>query len=249
MTLMLRTLALATLCLGIPLAASGQQLSVLHIKVALVDADQQATPVPRHALLISDNPATTTPRRVLTSVDGTVVVRLRPGSYTVESDKPVAFEGKSYEWTQMVDVVAGREAVLELAPGNAEVGVASTGGSLAEPLESEPAMLLQRWHDSVVALWTPTARASGFVVDAKGLIATSQQAVGAATSVDVQLTATLKVAGRVLVADAVRDVAILWVDPKAIASVKPVPLGCELSARPPLVDGQKIFTMGSPLRE
>jgi hypothetical protein len=75
--------ALATLS---PIAAAGQALGVLHIKVVLLDADRKATPVPRHALLISDNPSTSTPRRIVTTLDGTADVRLRPGNYTVESD-------------------------------------------------------------------------------------------------------------------------------------------------------------------
>ena len=247
---MLHALALATLSFMVPGVASGQPLSVLHIKVALVDAERHVTPVPRHALLISDNPATAAPRRIVTALDGTADVRLRPGSYTVESDKPVAFEGKSYEWTQMVDIVTGRDAVLELTANNAEVGpITSETTPFAAPLETDPSVLLQPWQDSVVALWTSTSRASGLVVDTKGLIATSQRAVGTATSVEVQLTPTVKVAGRVLVADPARDVAVLWIDPKALASVRPVPLGCALPARQPLVAGQKIFTIGSPLRE
>ena len=65
-------------------------------------------PIARHALLISDNPATSTPRRIVTAPDGTADVRLRPGNYTVESDEPVAFNGKGYQWTQTIDITAGR---------------------------------------------------------------------------------------------------------------------------------------------
>src|SRR5262249_25034496 len=119
---MVRALVFATLLLGIPHAVSAQTLSVLHIKVVLLDADRKAIPVPRHALLISDNPATAAPRLVVTGMDGTADVKLRPGNYTVESDKPVAFNGKAYEWTQVVDIKAGRDTVLELTADNAEVG-------------------------------------------------------------------------------------------------------------------------------
>ena len=61
------------------------------------------------------------PRRIVTALDGTADVRLRPGNYTVESDRPVAFQGKAYQWTQIVDIAAGRDAVLELTADNAEV--------------------------------------------------------------------------------------------------------------------------------
>ena len=116
-------------------------------------------------------------------------------------------------------------------------------------MEADPSFLLPQWQDSVVALWTPTTHASGFVVDAKGLIATNQRVIGTATSVEVQLTPAVKVAASVLAADPVRDVAVLWIDPKVAASVRPVPLGCAQAAKPPVVDGQEIFTIGAPLRQ
>ena len=37
-------------------------------------------------------------------MDGTADVRLRPGNYTVESEQAVAFHGKSYHWTQTLDI-------------------------------------------------------------------------------------------------------------------------------------------------
>jgi hypothetical protein len=89
MIFMLRALVLATLVLVMP-QASAQAPSILHIKVALRDGEQNVTPVPRHALLISDNPASAAPRLITTGLDGTADVRLRPGSYTVESDRPDA---------------------------------------------------------------------------------------------------------------------------------------------------------------
>src|SRR6185295_19933977 len=113
-------------------AASGQELSVLHIKIVVVDAERKTTPVPRHMLLVSDNPASAPPRQIVTALDGTANVRLRPGNYTVESDRPVVFHGKAYQWTQMVDIAAGRDAVLELTADNAEVEATTAS---ATPLE------------------------------------------------------------------------------------------------------------------
>ena len=190
---------------------------------------------------------TAAPRRIVTSLDGTADVRLRPGNYTVESDRPVAFLGKAYEWTQTLDIVAGRDAVLELTADNAEVEAVRPRPTSAAPLEADPSFLLTQWQDSVVALWTPTTHASGFVIDANGLIATNQRAIGTATAVEVQLTPAVKVAASVLVADPVRDVAVLWIDPETVASVRPVPLGCAQTTKPIVVDGQKIFAIGAPL--
>jgi S1-C subfamily serine protease len=246
---MFRAILFALLAVAAPRFVLAQAQSVLHIKIVLVDADRKTTPVPGHALLISDNPSSAPPRLVRTAVDGTANVSLRPGNYTIESDRPVAFNGKAYQWTQTVDVVAGRDTVLELTAGNADVAVATSDTTTGtRPLEADPAFLMPRWQDSVVALWTPSAHASGFVIDSRGLVATNQKAIGTATSVEVQLTATVKVPARVLASDAARDVAVLWIDPQVIASVTPIPLGCGQEA-PALADRQEIFTIGVPLRQ
>jgi S1-C subfamily serine protease len=236
---MLRALVLATLLMAIPRAPAVQAVSVLHIKVVLTGPGEIATPVPRHTLLISDNPSSAPPRRVVTALNGTADVTLRPGNYTVESDRPVSFQGKAYQWTQSVDVVAGRDAFLELTAGNAEV---ESGGTA-----SDASALLIQWQESVVALWTPTTHASGFVIDAKGLIATNQRIIGTATSVEVQLTPAVKAAASVLAADPVRDVAVLWVDPKVLGTARPVPLACAQPGKP-VAEGQELFAIGAPLR-
>ena len=249
---MLRALGLAMLLLAMPRAVPGQATGVLHIKVTLVDADGKVTPVPRCALLISDNPATTAPRRIVTALDGTAEVKLRTGNYTVESDQPVAFQEHAYEWRQTLDIAAGRDAVLELTRGNAEVGpvtAAMAGAPSAPRLEADTSALLMQWQQSVVGLWTETTHASGFAVDASGLIATNQRAIGSATAVEVQISPAVKVAGRVLVSDASQDVAVVWIDPAALEAVRPVPLGCAAERRPALASGQEIFTIGVPLRE
>jgi len=120
MTLMLRALVLATLFVVVPRAAAVQALSVLHIKVVLVEAEGKATPVPRHALLVSDNPTSAPPRRIVTALDGTADVRLRPGNYTVESDRPVAHVARDLgihkealrQWVRQAEADQGRRPKL-----------------------------------------------------------------------------------------------------------------------------------------
>jgi len=247
---MLHTLVLATLLTAVLAPPAVQAPIVLHIKVVVKDADGRATPVPRYLLLVSENPPSATPRRVMTALDGTADVRLRPGNYTVESDQPFAFQGKIYTWVATLDVAAGREAVLELTVENAEVesATATTGRS---SVETESAMLQAQWQDSVVSIWTPTTHGSGFVIaasgDVTGLIATSQRAVGNATAFEVQLSPTVKVAASLVGSDAERGAAILRVDPKVVAAMRPVPLGCGQEQAP--VTGQKVITIGSTRRQ
>ncbi len=230
----------------IPGAAPGQTLVVLHIKVTLTDAARASMPVPSHALLISDNPATSTPRRVVTASDGAANVSLGPGNYTVESDEAVAFEGKGYQWTQTVEITAGRDVILELTSANAVVGSAPAPSASPATGAKAPSPILPRWKDSIVSVWTPGSRASGFLVDAAGLVVTSQRVIGSASAVEVQLTPLVKVAARVLVADRVRDIAVLWIDPGTIGSVTPIPLNCSDASKPHVADGQNVVAVGGP---
>ena len=243
---MIRALVLALLANGLGPAVAGQPVSVLRVKIVLADTQSRPMPVSRHTLLVSENPTSAPPRVMVTGIDGTAELKLRPGNYTVESDKPVTLLGKTYQWTQIVDVVSGRDTVLELTAANADSDtLAATPGAP----ESDPSFLLSRWQESVVALWTPTTPASGLLVGANGLIATNQRVVGTARSVEVQITDTHKAEGIVLAADAVRDVAILWVDPKAAASGRPLPLPCDKPEKTPVVDRQQLFTIGVPFRQ
>src|SRR5258708_34728413 len=125
----------------------------------------------------------------------------------------------------MVDIVAGGDGALELRADNAEVELVTSATASAAPLEAGPSFLLPQWQDSVVAVWTPSTHASGFLIDAKGLIATNQRAIGTATSVEVQVSPEVKVAASVLAADPGREVAVLLIDPGSAGSFRAGPLG------------------------
>ena len=249
---MLRIVIALLLLFVVPRELASQAFGILHIRILLVDSQKTATPVARHALLISDNPVSAAPRRIMTGVDGTADVRLRPGNYTVESDEPVAFRGKAYSWIKEVTIAAGRDAVLELTSDNAEVAAlgASSPGSAAAAVDTDPSFLLPQWRNSIVAVWTPAARASGFVIDSRGLVATSQRAIGNVASVEVQVSPTVKVASTVVAANPDRDVAILWIDPAVVAAIPPIPLGCgQASTQGSVANKQEILTIAAPFRE
>ena len=80
---------------------------------------------------------------------------------------------------------------------------------------------------------------------AKGLVATSRSGIGDATSVEVQLSPTDKVAGRVLATDAVHDVAVVQIDPAAATSA-PVPLACGSDAATRVTSAQDLLTIDVP---
>ncbi|HXW08621.1 MAG TPA: serine protease [Vicinamibacterales bacterium] len=244
---MLRPVAVVALA-GVMAAAAGQELGTLQIRIVLVDSQGSAVPVARHGLLVSENPASAAPRLVLTAHDGTATVKLRPGNYTVESERAVRFAGRAYEWRQVVDIAAGRDVSLDLTVENAEIAAAAGDPGAPDPSpDTDGSFLLPQWQGSVVAVWTPRAHASGFVIDARGLIATSLPGIGSSSTVEVQPTPSLKVAGTVLAANHAGDVAVVRVDPEAIAGVKPVPLSCVEEARA-IAGGDDLFAVGVSLR-
>ena len=245
-----RALVLAILAVAAQAAITGQTLVVLHIRAVVTDATGRATPVARHALILSDNPPTKEVRRILTTLDGTANVRLSPGNYTVESDQPLVFQGKAYHWRQTLDIVAGRDSSLDLTLANAVEDAIPPGTTNADTLPAtDTSFLLRQRLDSVVEVWTPTAHGSGFLVDPSGLIATNQRLIGDATSVEVQITRSIKVAATVVDADRQRDIALIRINPTVMASIMPVPLGCPRSSTLPVKRDQEIFALAAPLRQ
>jgi S1-C subfamily serine protease len=240
---------LTTLALVIALfAAPPPQTVSLKITVTVPGADGGALPVPRHALLISDDPVTASPHRYVTKSDGTAEAFLKPGKYIVESDTPFVFGGKSYQWAQPVTVRASGDTVLALTAANAMIETAKAGSAdspaIAEAAaERAEAILLTDWQDSVVTIWTPKASGRGFLVDGRGLIATNQRLIGKDTAVEVQFSATKKVAGRVLVADSSKDVAIVWIDPRAAAPAKPMTLAYAQGDKPAVDAHDKVYSI------
>lgn len=227
------------------IALAGQETGVLRVRITLPGPDGQPTPVARHALLISDNPVTSAPRLVRTAADGTLEVKLKAGAYTVESDRAVMFRNKGHEWFQAVDVPAGQAVTLELTASNAVVTDPSEHPSADAPPETDAVFLLGQWQDSVVSIWSPSGRATGFVVDPRGLIATHRAVVGDDTTVSVQFSETVKVEARVLFADASRDVAVVWVSPGTTAGRRPVALDCPPSQAPTPTDRDEFVALAA----
>ncbi len=232
----------------VPIALAGQESGVLRVTVTLLDSEGQPTPVARHALLISDIPVTSAPRMVRTAADGTLEVKLGPGSYMVESDRAVTFQGRAYEWFQNVDVAAGQSVTLALTSSNAEAGDAEDVSESATPAsDTDPGFRAGQWQHSVVAVWSATSRATGFVVDSRGLIATHRDAIGSASTAAVQVSDAVKAPARVVSADASRDVAIVWVSPDVTSGRPPVPLDCPPAQAPSVEDEDEFVTITAEL--
>jgi S1-C subfamily serine protease len=259
--------SIATSALSAPAAAvlgsAAQETGVLRVTIVLNDAGGNPIPIPRVLLLISDNPSTSEPRRVRTGADGTVELKLRPGNYTVETDRPVSIGGQALGWTQFIDVTAGREAVLALTSQNADIEAAGADADASGATSADAAIIFSKWQRSVVEIWTPTAHATGFLIDSRGLIATNDRALGDAAAVEVQLHDALsrtqdprpitqdplKVAGRVVATDRLQGVTVIWVDPAAVASLTPISPGCGNAPSVAVEFDQKVAALIAPVLE
>ena len=248
----LRVLAIAAVVALCAARGLAQETGTLRVTVALTDATGTPVPLPRVVLLVSDNPATGEPRRIRTEANGTMVVRLKPGSYIVESDEPVGFAGKGYAWTMLVTVAAGKDTLVNFTAANAEIGDAPTPQvrSSAAAQAGDAAMVLSKWRDSVVEIWTPTDHLSGFLVDTTGLILTSFHGIGSATSVEVEMTSggdRFKVAGQVVASDRLTGAAVVRVAAAALASPKPMDLSCGRTEWPRVEYNQDVTAIIAPM--
>src|ERR1043165_6493529 len=160
-----RALAGVLVALAVWAAAAAQELPVLHFNVHVVDADGKSMPVARHPLLISDEPVSRSPLRVITSADGTAQLRLRPGRYIIESDRPFILGTKTFEWMQRIEVLAGKDATLELTAANASVGAATADLAREAAATDRPvspsSSILASWQASAFGLWTDHVHAAG----------------------------------------------------------------------------------------
>jgi S1-C subfamily serine protease len=231
-------------CLSTVMVASQTQ-QLLRVRILLIDSDLNVKPVPKHVVLITPRSPAAEPRRFVMGMDGTADTSLPPGDYVVQSEKPVEFQGKSYRWTQSFTMKSGVDTLLELSVDNATIESNTPRLSAAADLPS----LFRDWQNSVVTVWSDTGHGSGFLIDRKGLVATNQHVVGRADSVQVQLSPTVKVPATVLAANPTKDVAVLWIDPQVVENVRPVRLAYAVDGKAPVVEGQQVFTIGSPLHQ
>jgi S1-C subfamily serine protease len=222
-----------------------QQYGTLQIQVRLVDKELAVRPVPLHALVIK-SPSGIELKRLTSGLDGKVQEALPTGEYVVESDSPVDFQDRSYSWSQRVVIDVNKTSQLDLGNQNAVVG--GVGAVKPTPAAELPA-LFRRWQGSVVTVWSDTGHGSGFVIDGRGLIATNQHVVGVSEYAAVQFNNSLKVPAKIVSKSPDKDVAILLVNPKYVHDVQPVTLGYSSGGALPAVEGEQVFTIGSPLNQ
>jgi hypothetical protein len=234
-----------------------RQESKLRVKVALVDRDLNIKPVPKQVLLVqklgADGVAdpSVPARELTTTFEGTATLALAPGSYRISAQKPVEFDGKTYQWSAKFQIAEGQEASVELSNDNATVtaSAASPAASSGRRRVTEEAELFKQLRDGVVTVEGELGHGTGFIVDERGLILTNQHVVSNSKELRVQFDRTHKVKAVLVAEDRDRDVAVLWANLSQCASCKTLKIAGPKEGEPAVLEGERVFAIGSPLSQ
>jgi len=215
----------------------------VRVRVILVDQELSQKPVPFFLVSLKSGGKAA---EVKTSLEGTAEAQLPPGRYTVSSPKPAELGGKRFSWNIQVSL-SGGEQNIDLTNDNAKVEELAAPASSAKPATNDLTEQFKRLKNTVVTVRSESGHGTGFFVDAKGLILTNQHVVGNSEYLAVQFDRTHKIAAKLIAADPQKDVALLSVNMAALPNASPAPLYRAGAGRTPVQEGERVFTIGSPL--
>lgn len=239
---------LVSCILGATMLAAQDSTVLVRITAHLVDSELNVKPVPKHALrIVRSGSEMTAVADVSTDFQGVAEVRLPQGDYRIHSKSVLDFQKKSYRWD--VTFKVGKEPVsIELSNDNAETTSAPAPvaeGRITDNLTTH----FRALEAAVFTIWSEFGHGTGFLIDQRGLIVTNQHVIGPSRHISVQFDPDRKVSAVLLAADAGKDVAVVWADLSAIPEAKVALLAGSNVLEPPAVEGERIFTIGSPLNQ
>lgn len=232
-------------CSLFPSTSSGQNDRLqIHVKVILIDDRLSQIPVPHITIVFTAHTTPEEPTEVKTGFDGVADVLLRPGKYKLTSPQGVDFQGRNYSWNVELNIT-GQVQSIELSNDNAW----TTDLPTVQPTRKidDLTVMFQKYQKSVVTVWSEIGSGTGFIVDRSGLVMTNQHVVGPSRTISIQFDATHKVAATLLAFDAERDVAVLLANLRAFQDAIPAPLATVDGSHEIAVEGERVFTIGSPL--
>jgi S1-C subfamily serine protease len=217
----------------------------IKIRVIIIDKDLNPKPVPKAKLIVKQaNSPTPTHFEISTGLDGVAQATVPPGVYRLMSSRPTDFQGKSYNWDVQV-TVSEAQNTFDLSNDNAAIA------DLVPPTNVDNlASVYKKYRDSVVTVLAEygPAKGTGFVIDSNGLILTNQHVIHTSQWIAVQVDDSHRLAATLLASDSEKDVAVLRINPAKL----PGPLSAVSLLPPggdPAVEGERVFTIGSPLHQ
>jgi S1-C subfamily serine protease len=219
--------------------------SKVIVRVILVDKDLNQKPVPHIAIVLtSDSSNPSPPQEVKTDFAGNAEFQAPPGKYRLATPAGVDYQGRNFIWDMEINVSAGA-CIVDLSNDNARIA-----DSL--PVEDsrkvdDLTQMFKKYQNSAVTVWSEIGSGTGFIADSAGLVMTNQHVIGPSELISIQFDARTKVAAKVLAVDPERDVAVLYADLSAFPAAIPAPIAGAHAGRELAVEGERVFTIGSPL--
>jgi S1-C subfamily serine protease len=140
--------------------------------------------------------------------------------------------------------------------GVSEKVIAAIVQKVAEPKIPRPSVVVddltaayKKYRNGVVTVLAEygPAKGTGFIFDTAGLVMTNQHVVRRSEWVAVQLDERTRLRAKVLATDPEKDIAVLWINLDGIKTATPVTL--LKPGEPPAEEGERVFTIGSPLHQ
>ena len=219
-----------------------QQVHV-SVRVILVDKDLNQKPVPFLAIKVK-NSAPKSEQEIKTGLDGTAQIDLAPGHFTFSTAKPIDFGGKKYSWRFEADVKGTTQEIV-LTNDNAKVEEGTPEAKSGNAASGDLTALFDKLKNSIFTVHAEAKDGSGFLVDPAGLVVTNNHVVQSSGYLALQFDKMHKVPAKLLAQNADKDVAILWVNPKAFPEMQIAPL-IPADGKTHIEVGQRVFTIGNP---
>ena len=231
----------------VALSANAQPSVKVQIKVSVVDNALNLKPVPKFVLVVSSIRAGSGEAiKTSTSASGVAEFAIAPGSYLVSSEKPLTFEGREYGWQVPLTVADGQPVVLELSSDNALVASAAAAKGRDVSRAGE---LFTSLRNGVVTVHGELGAGTGFIIDQAGLILTNQNVIDQSNEIRVRFDKDLAVRARLLASDEASDLAVLQVNLSAFPLARVLEMADPAAAQPAVVEGENVFSIGSPLHQ
>jgi S1-C subfamily serine protease len=122
-------------------------------------------------------------------------------------------------------------------------------GTKSGRVVDDMATRFKRLQNGVVTVWSEFGHGTGFIISADGLVLTNQHVVGPSEYLALQFDQQRKIQAVLLASDPERDVAVLWCDLSALPESISLELGKKDELNPSLIEGERVFTIGSPLNQ
>lgn len=251
---MLKTKAALLLIVAVAFVVSvyPQSTANVTIKITMVDKALNLKNVPKFGLIVrKSGDASFVESRVSTTLDGTATLSLPPGDYVISSVNSLPFEDRIFSWEHPFKVDASQAVTVELSNDNAKIasGVSDSTPAVPRRHMSEAADLFKTLRSGVVTVEGELGSGTGFIIDPRGLILTNQHVVSETNEIHVRFDKRTSVKARLLATDVERDLAILQVNLAAFPNSTVLKIAADSPANPSLLEGEQIFTIGSPLQQ